>query len=332
VRTSQPLRAIVAIAVSCVALLRAPHAHAQGDSAAALELFEEGRRLTAAGQYEQGCSKLLASYGLVPKLGTLLNLADCYEKVGKTASAWVRFTEAATLADRAGQTERADFARNHLAALTPRLSRLVINVDMKSVEGIAVHRDGALVDAALIGTPVPVDPGRHTIEVGAPQKKTWTLAVDIEVDSAQPKIVDVPALEPDQATRAAPDGSPAQPLVPSADTKSSGARRTSAMVVAGVGFGGIVASLVGGVIANAKYQESTRAGRCTDDNKCTPAGLQIRDDAESIARVSTVLFIGGSLVAATGVVLFLTSPSPAAPAKTTSLSIGPGSVTIGRMW
>src|SRR5436305_8717571 len=82
-------------------------ARAQGDdTATALSLFEEGKKLAAGGSYAEGCPKLLASYNLVQKIGTLLNLADCYERQGKTASAWARFTEAATMAERAGQQER----------------------------------------------------------------------------------------------------------------------------------------------------------------------------------------------------------------------------------
>ena len=94
--------------VAALALARTPIAHAQGsgDTASALSLFEEGKKLASEGNYAEGCPKLLASYNLVQKLGTVLNLADCYERAGKTASAWARFTEAVTMADRAGQQDR----------------------------------------------------------------------------------------------------------------------------------------------------------------------------------------------------------------------------------
>ena len=51
-------------------------------------------------------------------LGTLLNLATCHEKLGRTASAWGEFKEAATLAEKRGEKDRATFANEHLAKQT----------------------------------------------------------------------------------------------------------------------------------------------------------------------------------------------------------------------
>ena len=133
-------------------------------------------------------------YGLVQKLGTLLNLADCYERSGRTASAWVRFTEAATMAERAGQQERTEFARAHAATLLPRLARVTISVDRPGDEGLVVRRDGAIVDAAAFGTPVPVDPGTHSVEASAPHRRTWTSSIAIERDASGDHAVAIPAL------------------------------------------------------------------------------------------------------------------------------------------
>ena len=65
------------------------------DRAAAESLFSDARRLMQAGDYEQACPKLEASRRLEPGLGTTLNLGDCYEKLGRTASAWGEFRGAA---------------------------------------------------------------------------------------------------------------------------------------------------------------------------------------------------------------------------------------------
>src|SRR5262245_65102433 len=98
------------------------------DKTTAEALFAEGRRLMAAGKYARACPKLEASQKLDPGVGTLLNLADCYEKNGQTASAWAQFVEAASEARRLGDARREQAANARADALEPRLGRLTIAV------------------------------------------------------------------------------------------------------------------------------------------------------------------------------------------------------------
>ncbi len=298
---------------------QAPPARAQtADAAAALTLFDEGRQLAASGNYRDACPKLLASYSMVQKLGTLLNLADCYERSGKTATAWVRFTEAATIAERAGQQERAEFARTHAAALGPRLSRLIITVVAPAPDGLEVRRDGTTIDPAVFGTAVPVDPGTHVLEARAPHKHTWTTSVDIEPNAVTPRAIAISSLEPDLApdsAELAPSGPPASVGVSSVvDVRPYGAQRTWAFVLGGVGAAGLVASVVGGLVARSEYATSNDAGGCAG-NACTQRGLDDRSSASTTASVSTGFFIGGALLVATGVVLYLTAPSSSPAAR-----------------
>src|SRR5512139_3095133 len=64
------------------------------DQAAAEALFLQGGKLKAQGKIEEACNKWAASQRLDPAVGTLLFLGDCYEALGRTASAWATFTEA----------------------------------------------------------------------------------------------------------------------------------------------------------------------------------------------------------------------------------------------
>src|SRR5687767_12500948 len=101
------------LVVASLLLLLPAIARADGprDSLAAEVLFSEARALMKDGRWEEACPKLEASHSLDPALGTLLNLAECYAKVGRTASAWLRYREAAAVAVQQGQKEREGIAR-----------------------------------------------------------------------------------------------------------------------------------------------------------------------------------------------------------------------------
>src|ERR1700692_1403813 len=115
---------IMGLVVTAAFFAPSSTAFAQQDNSAAVEaLFTEGKRLEGEGRFAQACPKFLASYNLEHRVGTLLNLADCYEKNGQLASAWARFVEARTLAQRAGQNEGADYAQHHPRPLNPKLAR-----------------------------------------------------------------------------------------------------------------------------------------------------------------------------------------------------------------
>src|ERR1700683_67483 len=105
-------------AVALVSLGWATPSRAQEPSAdlanrtAAEALFSEGKERLRAGRFAEACTKLAESQQLSPGAGTLLNLADCYEKNGQTASAWTEFRASAALARTKGQTEREQTARD----------------------------------------------------------------------------------------------------------------------------------------------------------------------------------------------------------------------------
>src|ERR1700735_2048415 len=83
----------------------AGHARAQGSTAkvAAETLFEEGRRLMTDGKAAEACPKFAESQKLDPSPATLLNLASCYEKTNRPATAWATYKEGASAASAAGR-------------------------------------------------------------------------------------------------------------------------------------------------------------------------------------------------------------------------------------
>ena len=99
-----------------------------GDKAAAQALFDEAIKLIGSRSYGEACPKLEESERLDPAMGTRFQLAQCYEAVGRTASAWAGFLELADLARAAGQEAREKTARQRAADLEPAVNRLVIDV------------------------------------------------------------------------------------------------------------------------------------------------------------------------------------------------------------
>lgn len=212
-----------------LALLAPRPARADASNAALAEsLFQEGKRLSAAGQFVEACPKFAASYKLDAATGTLLNLAACEESLGQTATAWAHFTDAASLAKREGNQGRADYAAQHIASLETKLIRLIVNVAREAnVDGLVVKVDDQPLSSAAFGVPAPIDPGPHTIDASAPGKKNLhfeikadtphvTLEAKIKWDDANPATSAPAALLPGAAPAASPAPAPpaAGPLAP----------------------------------------------------------------------------------------------------------------------
>lgn len=189
------------------------------DPAAAEVLFQEGRRLMAEGRVAAGCEKLKESFALDAMSGTLLNLADCYEKAGKTATAWARFRNAASLAQSQNKLEQAAEANRRAKALEPQLSYITINVP-DDVPGLEVRRNDLEVTPGMFGVAVPVDPGEVEVVASAPGYKSVRMTVELGTRRDK-KIFTIPKLVPGQGSETvnlmAPPPEAAKKAEPKAD-------------------------------------------------------------------------------------------------------------------
>src|ERR1700723_479579 len=97
---------VAACAVALATMGASGLAAAQAESeAAARELFNEARELAGKGQYAPACPKLEAASKLYRGSGLLITLGDCYEHLGRTASAWTTFGDAASVAAAIGRSD-----------------------------------------------------------------------------------------------------------------------------------------------------------------------------------------------------------------------------------
>lgn len=284
------------------------------------ELFSEGRKLVEAGRYQEACPKFEQSASLNLGIGVQFNLADCWEHIGRTASAQALFQGVAASARAAGQAERAQVAQARVEALEPRLLRLAIDVKASDPE-LVVRRNRIVVESKSWGAAVAVDSGDYTIEASAPGKKPWSVRVSVPATSTEVVTVVVPPLEAAEVEKQlsdAPNPEPMrEPLPPSAKSDPKSRRRSAyAYVIGGLG---VVSVGVGTVLA-LKYKAKNDDAKeiCPDGVGCSQSDVDHHEELVSDAKTfRTGAFIGigiGAAALITSAALFL------APSSTTSVT------------
>jgi hypothetical protein len=315
-------RGVAAALVTLIAA--AAPAAAQEGGAPAESLFEDGRALLAQGRYAEACAKLTESERLDPAVGTLLNLGDCYEKLGKIATAWAVFKQAATMARAGKQLAREKIASARVLALEPKIPRLSIQVPAPP-PGLEVRRDGLVLGAAEWAATDPsalaIDPGDHELVASAPGKKPWTTKITLAADGQTTRVV-VPGLEVDELGERAPL-QPARDVGVSLEavtTHDRNVQRLLGVVVGAAGIASIIAAIPLG--AHAITLNKDAASECPTNSTCTAEGQSDSQSAVTSGTIATVLLSAGVAVLGGGVVLYLTSPQ-ASPSKRTGVTLSP---------
>ncbi|WP_437946517.1 hypothetical protein WME98_37465 [Sorangium sp. So ce296] len=290
-------------------------------------LYEQATSEMDAGRYERACPRLEEVVRLAPDaLGAKLTLGECYEGWGKLASAWSQYVLVEGEATKVGDLDRQMKAAGKSAALKPKLATLTIEVpaSVRSVPGLTITRDGLPVREAQWSVPLPLDVGRHEIVVSGRGYKTSKQQIEIAADGHR-VAVPVPPLE----SMTSAGSNPERPW-----------QRPAAIVAIGLGGAGLAVGAVLGGLAIARNQESND-GHCSAQDRCDPAGLDLRRQAVGLGNGSTVALVTGGLLAAGGAVLFVTAPSQAqrdgrAQSRgarwRAEIALLPGSVAVQGVW
>ena len=327
--------ALLVLTIACPALAEPSAA----DRAAAEALFREARDLMKQQKYADACGKLEESQRLDPQGGTLLNLAVCHARQGRTASAWVEFQEALDIARKAKRDDRVKLAKKELDKLDTQLARLTLDVpDEARVPGLRLGRGDEEVGEGGWGAAVPIDPGTEIrLSAKAAGYRDWNGTVTLR--PAEQKTVVIPRLEklpeaPSSDKRAKPANEVA--------TRGSG-RRTRRALAWTAGGVGLVAVAVGGFFGlRALSKKNATASHC-NGALCDPEGLDLNDQAKAAATVSNIAFGVGLVALGTGTYLFLTSQPGNGEGKPTEAesaririapSIGPaaGAILMSGQW
>jgi hypothetical protein len=184
----------------------------------------------------------------------------------------------------------------------------------------------------LVNESCPINPGVH--KISATYKGRSSEAV-VEIAEGEHRRVSLHLDQSDSSGNSAQDSisSESASRDRSAETQrapasrnSGSTQRTIAWATVAVGGAGIALGAVTGAMALARRSDLDGSGWCTA-GQCDPAEQSTVSSYNSLRTISEVGFIAGGLLAATGVVVLLTSPRAEAPGNA-SLWIAPGSAGI----
>jgi hypothetical protein len=260
-------------------------------SSAAQLLFNEGQRLLDEGNVTEACPKLEQSLRLEYALGTLLNVAVCHERAGKTATAWAELARAAGRAAATGQRDREQFAIARGAELEKRLSVVEIRVP-PHVGTAEVRLDGSVLGKDALAAQLPLDPGEHEVMFVVPGKRPARVAIDVPAGPWR-GVVEAPTLEDE----------PPAPLVLQPPLPAPAPDRGRTMQTIGLG---LLATAVVGVAVGTPFGVRAFAKKSEMDdhcrgNGCDATGIAARDDGFTAATISTIAFSVAAAALAAGV-------------------------------
>lgn len=329
-RTARARNLIAGCCAGLVATVTGPHAaradegaaaepvQPTGDVAAAEALFNEARRLLAAGDYKAACPKFAESYRLDPVLGALLNLAVCHEREGKLATAWTEYREGEAKARAAKDAKWEKWAADKAAALDKRLPKLAVTV-VDPAEGIEVKRDKVLLAEGSFSFALPVDPGWHEVVARAPGRIPWSKRFKLE--EGEQLELKIPRLRraatgesgTDDWKNSTPDWD-TNPIEPTKSARKdepavSSGKTTAGFVVTGLG----VASLaVGGVFVKLVADKKAAADENCPEKLCNAEGADAIGSARGLAWGANIALGLGAVGLVAGGYLLLSGDPPAA--------------------
>jgi len=293
---------------------------------AGVEAYQAGDYAAASGKLEKAYTVLQApSLGLwsaraLAKRGKLIEAAERYRQVMRLE---VKGGEAAV------QKEAQADASKELDELTPRVPSVVIQVEGATATEVSVTIDGAKVASALIGEARPVNPGRHLLE-GVKGSERVKEEITLAEGDKKPVVLRFANGEAATSSAAASPASPGGAAPASQDRPAASGPMTRTLGWVAIGLGGaglVVGGVTAGLAVSKKGALETNA-LCDSELRCLRSEQSDVESYNSMRTISGIGFIAGGVLAATGVVLVLTSPTKSEPE--TALWLGPNSAGFRR--
>jgi len=279
----------------------------------AREQFGQALALQTAGDWT-GALTLLKEVAAVKSTPQVrFNMALCEERLGKLVAALGDYELAAADARAEKADQVAEEVERRLEALRQRIPKITVNRG-SGAEAAIVSLDGVSLGDQVIGTPMPTDPGPHTVEARSPGFKPFRQSLRLaEQQSEVLEIVLEPEPPPPPEARRVPP--PAQ----------RGRSRVYGYVAGGIG----VASLAtAGVFWGLRAGKINQLDKVCPDRRCMSTAQQADiDDGKLYTTIANVTVAVGAVALATGVVLVLTSGPSSSEAKV-ALAPAPGGAQL----
>jgi PEGA domain len=345
---------------SVLCLFAASAAHAQepaagplavGDSVAhARQLFEAGVAHYDAARYADALSEFQEAYRLKPHPLVRVNIANCYDKLGRPVEAIENFE--AFLAAPEGNPGQREEVRGALRELQKHVGRLALNVAPPGARVLVDEQEAGR--APLLET-VMLPLGRHRISVALDGYETALRVADIKPQETVTLRIDLDPLPPAEqppaavATNLAPEtrapsanpaiGQPAGATLPPPATRRDPQRQraTNVWIAGGATLALAVTSIVTGQLALAAGREfdsnvaAVRNPMLTEYQRAGAwaRGVEAANRADVLAAATDVL-LGLTLVGAGVTTYFYLANRESAPAQrpAASLSFGLGRVSL----
>ncbi|HYQ28467.1 MAG TPA: hypothetical protein VER04_14655 [Polyangiaceae bacterium] len=261
----------------------------------AREQFGQALALQTAGDWA-GALTLLKEVAAVKSTPQVrFNMALCEERLGKLVAALGDYELAAADARSEKADQVAEEVERRLEALRQRIPKITVTRG-SGAEAAIVALDGVSLGDQVIGTPMPTDPGPHTVEARAPGFKPFRQSLRLaEQQSESLEIVLEPEPAPPPDIRHPGPG----PRVHGNNTRVYG------YIVGGVGVASLATSAVFFGMRAGKISDLDKA--CPDKQCPSSAQKSDIDAGKMYTTVGNVTLAVGAVAVATGLVLILTS-------------------------
>ncbi len=315
----------------CLASASAGAQSTEADRIVRRQLIEQATEAQTAGRTREALSLAQRAEAIEATAGTRLLVAQLREQLGQHVEALssvelclreVDHDTQTTARNRAAIRERCEALQREVRT---HVGTLVVEVPSEAPGDLRVTVNGAELPAALYGIARPVVVGDAEVIVRVAGGASHTDRVTVTASAPARLRVEVPRNE-----EAHTDARPTPPLVvtPQRDepANTGSTRRTLGLVLGGVGVAMLGGAVVSGLMFQSTYSDYEQQ-RCADIPPIAACQDQY-DRLEALNIASWVGYVGGGVLAATGVVLFVTAPRSQRREQSLRCGLGPGTVGV----